>query len=234
MKILILTTETPHHIFFLSELLKVEKNITVISENSQKRKKNFQSNFFLKREEIENRFWFKKKTHLSDFTFTKYIDCINSDESLNFLGNNIFDLAICFGTKILNARTIDKLPTNLFNLHGGDPENYRGLDSHLWSMYHKDIDGLVSTLHHLTLRVDCGEIYSKEKIILSEIPDIFHFQIFNTQTCAKLSKKLIKEISLGKKIKKINQKNKGRYYSSIPSCLIVKCIKNFELLKKND
>ncbi len=199
MKILILTTETPHHIFFLSELLKVEKNITVISENSQKRKKKFQSSFFLKREEIENKFWFKKKTYLSDLTFTKYIDCINSDESLHFLGNNFFDLAICFGTKILNARTIDKLPKNLFNLHGGDPENYRGLDSHLWSMYHKDIDGLVSTLHHLTLRVDCGEIYSKEKIILSEIPDIFHFQIFNTQTCIKLSKKLIKEISLGKK-----------------------------------
>ncbi len=233
MKILILTTDTPHHIFFLSESLKVERNITVISEKSQKREKDFESDFFLQRQEFENKFWFKNThTSLKDFAFTKYIDCINSNESLNFLEKNFFDLAICFGTKILSAKIIKKLPTNLFNLHGGDPENYRGLDSHLWSMYHKDLDGFVSTLHHLTLRVDCGDIYSKEKIILSKIPNIFHFQIFNTQTCVKLSKRLIEDISLGKKIKKINQKSIGRYYSSIPSCLIEKCKKNFELLKK--
>ena len=51
------------------------------------------------------------------------------------------------------------------NLHGGDPEKYRGLDSHLWSIYHEDWASLVSTLHVVSKDLDAGD--SIEKIYRS-------------------------------------------------------------------
>ena len=51
----------------------------------------------------------------------------------------------------------------IFNLHGGDPEKYRGLDSHYWSIYHNDFKSLITTLHKVRPILDTGEIVLQGK-----------------------------------------------------------------------
>src|SRR3954469_12397642 len=57
------------------------------------------------------------------------------------------DLLVSFGTGLIATDFIADAPVPLVNLHGGDPEEYRGLDTHLWAIYHRDFGALVTTLH---------------------------------------------------------------------------------------
>ena len=50
-----------------------------------------------------------------------------------------------------------KYKNKIFNLHGGNPEEFRGLDSHYWSIYHNNFN-LYSCLHKLSYKLDDGDI----------------------------------------------------------------------------
>lgn len=229
MRLLILTTQTPHHVYFVKKLKQF--NPFVISEESAPLKKNFSHEFFERRNEIEKKFWFGGKTvNFTKVAKTFYTKSINDKSSLEQIESYDPQITICFGTKILEPKIISKFKKNIFNLHGGNPQEYRGLDSHLWSLYHNDIDGLVSCMHLLTERVDCGPIVFLEKINLKNVKKLEFLQIENTNVCIKISIDLIK--SFNYKIHYEKQKKVGRYYSKLPACLIERCQRNFQKIVK--
>ena len=49
-------------------------------------------------------------------------------------------------------------------MHGGDPEYYRGLDSFLWAIYHKDFNKFYVTLHNVNNTFDSGGVIYKKKL----------------------------------------------------------------------
>ena len=230
MRILILTTETPHHIFFIKQLMIF--NPIVICEKSSKIKKEYDHKFYTKRLNIEKKIWFPNNyPKLEEVVKTYYTKDVNSEYSNQLIEKINPEITICFGTRILKKELVVKFKKKIFNLHGGNLEEYRGLDSHLWATYHKDINGLVTCLHLLTEKVDCGPIISESRIPLKNIDKLEKLQIANTEICVRLTINLINTFN-NKKIKLKKLKKFGRYYSKIPSCLIEKCQKNFVKLKK--
>ena len=74
--------------------------------------------------------WFSgHKTNLEDLAPTHTVDTINSSEAVQILRERKPDLVLVFGTRVIKQPLIDVCADRIYNLHGGDPEEYRGLDT---------------------------------------------------------------------------------------------------------
>lgn len=214
--IVLLTTKTSHHFYFINEISKI-CNLFIIFENNILRSDfNIKSVYEKKQFLYEKQKWFdnkqiKIKKQLK-FLNTNNINSIKTVNFINFYNPNII---FSFGISRLKKDYLNKINRKIYNFHGGDTSFYRGLDSHLWSLYHNDIRGLKNTLHEVDDKLDTGRIIFKEKLNLIKTKKLYQLRSINTELCVKLAKKFINL----KKIKKIKQQKKGRYYSFMPTVL---------------
>ena len=236
MKIAVLTTETPHHIYFVRELQQVFGDVIVFCE-TQNVMATFETyhSFEGVRDEFEWNKWFNgQKMKISSHAKTYYFTNMNEKAATKTLEKENVDLVLVFGTGLLKDNLIRVCPINIFNLHGGDPEHYRGLDSHLWAIYHRDFSGLVTTLHRVDATLDSGDIVLQGQIPLTQDMGLHELRALNTQLCVELAVTLIDMYSRNGKIVSCRQRQAGRYYSFMPSALKYICCKNFENFMKND
>jgi len=169
-----------------------------------------------------------KMPNFEDISETIFCDNINDAKTYSFLSDLKPDIVITFGTRKIGKKIIDVCPNGFINLHGGNPERYRGLDSHLWSIYHNDFENIVVTLHRLNAKLDDGEIISKREISLNSKLHLHQLRIENVRVCSKLLLDALSYFKNNRKFLSYPQKNKGRYYSFMPDILKEKCVKNFE------
>ena len=229
MKIAFLTTPTIHHTWYLQELKKYYCDVMGISESKSIVPK-FETchPFEDKRESYEQEYFFSnEKVNLGDVCETVNVHNINQEEVISALDSFSPDVLISFGTRKIKEPIISKFSGKIINLHGGDPEVYRGLDSHLWAIYHSDWDNLITTLHILNSELDDGEIIQKKSLDLSKVTNLSQLRAINTQACLELTiSALTSYEKLGFFVKN-KQKHKGRYYSFMPSCLKEICVDKF-------
>ena len=117
--------------------------------------------------------------------------------------------------------------SKIVNLHGGNLNYYRGLDSHLWSIYHRDFDNLLTTLHFVKKKLDTGNVILTKKINIHRNLSFEAIRAFNTINCIDLVTKYVKSIKNNKTIPVKKNKEFGRYYSAMPSVLIDRCINEY-------
>ena len=235
MKIGILTTQTTHHTFFVRELIKNYSEIRVFCEVGEAKPKPFETShpFEKIRDEHEIQKWFGgKKINLDDIVDVEKFLSLNSPEALHALKQNNSDILIDFGTKPLKPQVIEINPNNIFNLHGGDPEKYRGLDSHLWAIYHNDFSSLITTLHRLTNKLDTGDIINQTSLPIPKKLSLYALRALNTEICLKLTLKTIQSINQNGDLFSRPQNQIGRYYSAMPKELKSICIQKFENFTK--
>lgn len=214
--IAILTTRTLHHIFFENQIFKKFKDIINICETTSI-KPNYRINadFEKKRDIFEKKIWFNNKK--ANFKSKSYIvKNINNDKVLKILKENNIKYIIVFGTRKINKTIIKKYKNKIFNLHGGNPEQFRGLDSHYWSIYNNNFN-LFSCLHKLNFLLDDGNIIFLKKIKLNQKIKIYQLRLHNTLCCIQMVLKLINLIKKNQKIPSIKQKKVGYYYSFMPT-----------------
>ncbi len=230
-KIVLLTTETTHHAFFVQELIKYCGEISIYCENLDRNKFPYETfhPFENQREQFELYKWFNgKKISISDLCNKKSFDTLNSPESMRSLSNEKADLVIAFGVGQLGEEVINLFPGKIFNFHGGDPALYRGLDSHLWAIYHYDFSSLITTLHRLDKRLDAGNIVMQGEIEITRGMKIESLRSANTEICVTMALTLIDGISKYRQIPSRKLLNLGRYYSAMPTVLKEICVKRFE------
>ena len=235
LKIGVLTTNTIHHTFFVREMIKKYKDVLVFCEEEKIRSKKFQTYhpFEKSRDKYEIEKWFKgKKIDLKDIVDVKNFSSLNSPESVKALKFEKLDVIIVFGTAPLKPQVIEINPKRIFNLHGGDPERYRGLDTHLWAIYHGDFSALMTTLHRLTDKLDTGDIISQTILPISEKLPLHALRSVNTEVCLKLTMNTIQMIKQNKDVFSRPQNQIGRYYSAMPKDLKSECIDKFEKFTK--
>ena len=224
--IAILTTKTAHHVFFENSIFKKFNSIITIHEiNSIKPQFSTKVHFEIKRDHYERKVFFKYKKFKFKSNSFKVAD-INSKKTIDILEKNNIKFILVFGTKKISRNIVDRFYGNIFNLHGGNPEKYRGLDSHYWSIYHGDFK-LYTCLHVLNNKLDDGKIIFKKSIKLKKNLRIFQLRELNTLNCIDIALNLFRLLHLGKKIKTTKQKNIGRYYSFMPSQLKINLEKKF-------
>ncbi len=231
MKITVLTTETPHHAYFVRELAAAHDNVEVFCETTTAVKPPFATHhpFEDERDHYEWQSWFGgTRTRIGEIVPTHLFDSLNSRTAVKALVGSRADVIIVFGTGVLKGSVITAKPHGIFNLHGGDPECYRGLDTHLWAIYHRDFEGLITTLHRLEEDLDTGDIVMQGKIPLSKEMPIYALRRSNTEMCVALSLTAIDMIRRSGSVISRPQRTRGRYYSSMPTDLKDVCRKRFE------
>ena len=230
MRVILLTTETPHHLYFVKEVSTIF-NIIGIAVESRTLKAPFQTHhsFEDERERYEvTELLQEKRVRFNDFCETKTFDNINDEGCIQFVAGLKPDVIITFGTGLIRESLIHLCPDGFVNLHGGDPEYYRGLDTHMWAIYHREFEQLIVTLHRLNPSLDDGEIIQQAQIRLDKNSKIIKLRAENTKLCVQLTlSALLAFKQLGSFISKPQQR-KGRYYSFMPADLKEICVKNFE------
>ena len=235
LKIAILTTQTLHHTYFVKEIIKYHSDVMVFCETENFKTYPFETHhsFEDERDEYEIKKWFAgKKIILDDIVDIQKFSTLNNSEALSALKKNNADILIVFGTRPLKSSIIEINPDHIFNLHGGDPEKYRGLDSHLWAIYHNDFSSLVTTLHRLSLKLDTGDIVHQNILPITEAIPLYALRSINTEMCLKLTLNIIKTNALNEEIVSRPQRQLGRYYSAMPRDLKSICIQKFQNFAK--
>ena len=230
--IAILTTKTTHHIFFENQIFKKNKNIINIYETtSVKPKFQVDAIFEKKREIFEKKICFRNKK--LNFKGKSYpIKNINDNIIFKILKKHNIKYLIVFGTRKIKKEIVKRYKNKIFNLHGGNPEEFRGLDSHYWSIYHNNFN-LYSCLHKLSYKLDDGDIIFLKKIKLQKNMKIHQLRLKNTLCCIQMVLRLIYLIKNNKRIPSFKQNNKSRYYSFMPKVIKDIVEKKFNLFLNN-
>ena len=230
MRVLVLTTDTIHHAHFIRELsvgypqLRVVVEATGISAPFDVRHP-----FEEERDCYESQVWFGgKRVAVSDFAETVTCENINQHKAVQHILEFQPEATVVFGTRRLSPPVIEAAGRNPMNLHGGDPEFYRGLDSHLWAIYHSDYANLVTTLHVVNEVLDDGTIIDLRPISLNRDMKLHELRRRNTECAIRLTLNALNELELRDKTPRRAQRQVGRYYSFMPTVLKAVCVAKFE------
>ena len=229
MKIALLTTDTTHHTYFVQQLSNYyDIEIIVVEQNSLQAPFAIDHSFEDARELYEMETFFNNSTpSLKDFASVFETENANNKKCVDFIKKISPDIIIVFGTGRLKPEIINCCPGSIINLHGGDPEKYRGLDSHLWAIYHEEFQSLITTLHHLNEDLDDGDIILQKPIKLYKSMPIHHLRHHNTDVCIELTICGLDMYKRNNHFISRYQKKRGRYYSFMPLVLKDICVKKF-------
>lgn len=229
MNIAFLTTDTLHHAHFLREFGSAYGVGSVFLETrSSPPAYSCAHPFEADRDEHERGTFFGgKSASVKDFAPCREFPNMGSSEAYAAVRAAGPDALLVFGTGKLKGPLLAEYAGRIVNLHGGDPEEYRGLDSHLWAIYHKDFGGLVTTLHHLERDLDTGGIIQQGQVELRKGMGLHELRAANTRTCLDLC---LAAFAAYEKIGRFPariQRRKGRYYSAMPAVLKDQCLRRF-------
>lgn len=241
MKIIILSTDTNHHRYFINSLNKEFPLEALFFETNGLNKKNL----FIKR--IKNSkglfrklyniifspywqlpLWNKKEDFFEKKQFFKKISeelpkdipfrivCnVNDKDSLLEIRRLNPDVIILFGVGRIKMALIKTPKVGILNVHRGIVPNYRGLDSNLWAIYFGDFDNIGVTIHFVDENLDTGDIVFQEKLKLSPADKIYHLRYITTVIATNLVLKALRDIEKSL-LKSTPQPIEGGYVSFIP------------------
>lgn len=229
MRLAILTTETPHHAYFVKALASGGHDIRVFSETRTPTPKYPVSHpFEAARDKYERSRWFTDQpAALANISTTETYDSLNEPAAFSSLQASAPDAVIVFGTGLLRDPIVGAFANRIVNLHGGDPETYRGLDTHLWAVWHQDFAGLLATLHLLDGKIDHGAIISRKMIPLRHGMALHELRAENTQVCVDLAREALSDFAQIGRFTAREQRTPGRYYSAMPAVLKEACVARF-------
>jgi len=230
LKTVLLTTDTTHHQYFSLKIDELFPWQAIFLET-----KHFTApfdtfhNFEKKRDEYEREFLLSDCSQsFPDRAEIYRYDSLNSEKAISTLNELSPDVIIIFGTGKLCPSVINSAKIACLNLHGGNPEQYRGLDTHLWAIYHQDFNNLVTTLHYVNDSLDTGEIIFQSHLPLSKESKIYQLRSINTRVCIELSTLALSVLKNQQTLPCRKQVINGRYYSFMPTVIKENCVKKFE------
>lgn len=227
MKVVLLTTDTPHHRYFAWQVAaQVPFAAQYLESDAPRPPFEVAHPFEAERDDYERSTLLAGgPARMEEIAETR--TCGRLREEIPHLQRLRPDLAIVFGTRLLPAEVL-AVPRLTLNLHGGNPEEYRGLDTHLWAIYHGDFDGLVTTLHVASPVLDDGAIVGSEKL---ETPDglkLHQLRAVNTRACVRLALSALDSWKKSGTVPMRPQRTRGRLYSFMPAVLKEICRIKFE------
>jgi hypothetical protein len=229
MKLALLTTDTLHHAAFARALGGVFPIGTVLLETRPAAQPFACAHAFeAEREAYERDLFFGGRTaSVRDFAPGPDFADVNSPEAREALRRAAPDVVVVFGTGKLKADLIEAYPERLVNLHGGDPEEYRGLDSHLWAIYHRDFGALSTALHFVDRELDTGRIIQQADVPVFRGMGLHQLRAANTEVCIDLCVAALSAFQRLGRFPARRQRRKGRYYGAMPSQLKDLCVTRF-------
>ena len=229
MRVAVLTTETPHHTYYVWRLAERGLLAGVVLET-----RGYDPGFDTHHPFEEERDAYEREVLLEGapaaiggFAETHVAESVNDAGALAAVRGMEPDVIVSFGTGLIRREFIEAAPGTLLNLHGGDPEEYRGLDTHLWAIYHRDFAGLVTALHEVDVEIDTGAIAGRAPIDVERGSGIHQLRAANTKTCVDLTVAAARAKEEVGRVPVAPQRTRGRYYSAMPAVLKELCVRRF-------
>ncbi len=230
LRVAVLTTETLHHAHFVRAVVDVYP-MTRVFEEKRPISARFETAhpFEDDRAAHERDTWFDgKERTLNEFAPVETYSDINDPVCIQHLAEFKPDAIIVFGTGKISEELINIRPDRIVNLHGANPEHYVGIDTHLWAIYHRDFEGLVTTLHRVESIMDRGGVVLSADIPIRPGMKMYELRQANTEVCIQL---VLSALDLLEKFDQFisrPQTMKGRRYSFMPAVLKDDCQRYFE------
>ncbi len=229
MRLVILTTETLHHCHFVREVTATNPvDLVVLERDHPVAPFDTHHAFEDQRDAHERATWFGDGgASIEDFVETLEVKSANDHDAVDRLRRMQPEVIVVLGTAKLSRAVIDSCPHGIVNLHGGAPEYYRGLDSHLWAIYHCDYEHVQVTLHRVNERLDGGNIVAQRPLPLRRDMRIDELRRVNTELCVDLVRRALKRWERDRGFASRPQRHPGRYSSFMPTVLKELCKSKF-------
>lgn len=154
------------------------------------------------------------------------VENINQQESLDAIAAQNPDIGIVFGTRRLSDDIIRQFPDGLLNVHRGIAHKYRGLDSDLWTIYHRDYAELGVTVHKVESELDTGEIVGQRRLKLHHGMQCHELRYHISVVATELMAQALADYQQ-RNLTSWPQEKLGRYYSFMPRDLKEICQRRF-------
>ncbi len=228
-RLVLLTTDTPHHRYFAWQVSQQFPFAAIVVESGAVRPP-FETvhPFEDERDDYERRVLLGgNPCELTDVASVLQVENIAGDDALGQVQDLKPDIVMVFGTRRIREPLPSLARVACLNLHGGNPEEYRGLDSHLWSIYHRDFANLVTTLHHVDAGLDTGSIVAQRSLTLGRAMPLSELRALTTRACVQMTVDALATVNACGTLPAVPQRRIGRYYSFMPSVLKTDCITKF-------
>ncbi|MBI89841.1 MAG: formyl transferase [Candidatus Marinimicrobia bacterium] len=224
-KVVVLSSDTTHHRYFINFL--IQKGIefdSIIFETQHVNAPFAVSPFFEDKEEhFEKSNFFININYSLPENLVVDVETVNSSKAIEIFDTLKPDIGIVFGTGKINKKVLGMFKDGLINVHRGIAQYYRGLDSDLWAIYHRDYKNIGVTIHMVDSELDTGEILYQENILMHKGMKTHQLRYYTTKIATDLIyKSILDYFSSG--FKSYPQEKRGRYYSFMP--LVLKRIVN--------
>ena len=223
MKVIVLTTNTPHHVYYVNRIhaelpidqiyleqkgfpsremyfKNIRRSIGVLS----KIRAIFLSPYlnyplFDKRALTFEREHFcpEVSLNLPNTVPSKKVYNVNAPEVVDEIEALKPDVILVFGTGVIKPPLIRIPSKGIFNVHRGILPYYRGLDSDLWAIFHKRLDLIGTTLHFVNEGLDTGHIVAQRTYRMKPSDKIYHLRYYTTVIAADLTLEILKKLQEG-------------------------------------
>ena len=220
MKVLILSTNTKHHTYFINKIAQHYDICGIVYERKVLKKDYPTGPFYDNLEDkFENKFFEDDiPNKLSDDLQKKVVEVhsVNNKHLQKYIESMNPDLIITFGTGIVKPYIFNIPKWGTINIHRGDVHNYRGLDSDLWAIKNEEFDKINVTIHYVDEDLDTGDILMEGNQPLKEVEEIYHLRYHTTILATDM---MLRTLNLfkekGEKVKGTKQENLGDYYTAM-------------------
>lgn len=229
MRIALLTTDTLPHRRFATAVAKHHELAGVLIETDAMHAPFPVSHPFEDRRKAYEREAWSAETlpALRDMAPTVAFPRLSTAEGAHALKNLNADLAIVFGTRRLSGPILDVLGRHLINLHCGEPQEYRGLDTDLWAIYHGDYAALLATVQYLAPEVNTGAVLARHPVPLHKGMELHQLRYAVTEAFIVAGESAIDSFAAGSMLMITPLQRLGRKYSFMPSVLKDVCVGSF-------
>lgn len=147
-----------------------------------------------------------------------YVETLNAAAAIDELEQGDADFVVVSGAGWIKGDLLKAINGKSLNVHMGKAEAYRGLDSNLWALYHRDYANLGVTLHVLSDDLDTGDIYRYADLSLPDQMPIWMLRYYESASAVEMILDVLAEVAAGTP-KTRKQQAVGRYYSFIPAVI---------------
>ena len=217
MSIVILTTQSAHHTFFINRIAEIF-DVSVIFYETKHIKPKFSIGPLFEEEEsaFENKYFFQNLTSVvsSDIP-THEVETVNDDGVSDLIASYDADIGLVFGCRKIKPHVFESTKKGLINVHRGISEKYRGLDSDLWAIARDDAKNIGVTLHEVAEQLDTGQIYRCCQLPIVDRVKTHQIRYYTTVMATEMMMDLLVEYTQSGKLKGRTQKE-GEYFSFMP------------------
>lgn len=215
--IVVLSTDTPHHRYFLNTLERAGIPLRAYLFETTSVEPPFATGPVFEAQEHahEMAHFFTEVPFEVDADKCRLVPRCGSSEGLAALDELQPDFGVVFGTGRLPASVIGRFRCGLINVHRGISGAYRGLDSDLWAIYHGDYRNIGVTVHRVDETLDTGEVVYQARLELRRGMRAWQLRYHTTVLATTLAQRALQDFLRGRLTSR-PLAQRGRYYSFMP------------------